>query len=325
MRILYFGAGWPTNIGNAFIDLGALTILRTAFPDAQIGFASEMPKWFFFHSNPNSMPRRDWRLGRWHLSVRQMNRASSYGYPNNAVDIAAHTMCDLVVFSGMAMCEEFVSVNGDSLLALQERGVPTILLGTGASYYIEAERQAYTRFLKQLKPKGFISRDDDSFDLYSELVPNSFRGIDCAFFVPEAYKPFPLDLPPFIVANFDTSREPKLDSKGRMIIRSHHSCWGPLPHTDVAVTNTLVSDIPHDYLTLYAQAEEVHSDRVHACIAALAFDRRARLYHPTPRGSLFAAVGANHIRDEITSLNQSLLRARKAEQVANLQKIVKDL
>ena len=42
MNILYYGAGWPTNIGNAFIDLGAMACLKEAFPEANIAFASEI-------------------------------------------------------------------------------------------------------------------------------------------------------------------------------------------------------------------------------------------------------------------------------------------
>ncbi len=47
MRILYYGACWPTNIGNAFIDYGSIYTIRTAVPNAKVFFACVLPRWFF--------------------------------------------------------------------------------------------------------------------------------------------------------------------------------------------------------------------------------------------------------------------------------------
>ena len=44
---IYYGGCWPTNIGNAFIDLGSLHSLKLAFPDDCVVFASEFNKSFF--------------------------------------------------------------------------------------------------------------------------------------------------------------------------------------------------------------------------------------------------------------------------------------
>lgn len=309
LQVLYYGGGWPTNIGNAFIDLGAIAILRAACPNAQIAFASEMPRWFFWHGARG--PRRFllWR------GAEQSNM-------DDALDVASVTRCDLIVFAGMAMCEEFVNVNGPSVLALASRGVPVLLLGTGALTYSEGEKRLFGDFLRQVSPVGFVSRDDRSYELFADLVPQAHRGIDCAFFVPEAYAPLPLLLPPYVVATFDSMSEPALDLKGRRLIRAHHDCWGPPRREYTSTGNTLISDIPYDYLTLYANAEEVHSDRVHACVAALAYGRRARLYHPTPRGSLFDAVGAEGIREKLTQLDMQLLAEKKRLQVAFVKDVI---
>jgi len=311
ISILYYGAGWPTNIGNAFIDLGAIAILRAAVPNAQIGFASEMPRWFFGHHRARS-PRF------------RFLRDAEGSMMDNALDVASLTQCDLIVFSGMAMCEEFIEVNGPALLALSKRNVPILMLGTGALTYSEQEKRRFGGFLQQVKPIGFASRDDHSFEMFANFVPNVHKGIDCAFFVPNAYTPLPLLLSHYIVATFDEIPEPQLDLRGRSLIRAHHACWDLPNHQYVHTDNTLISDIPHDYLTLYASAEEVHSDRVHACIAALAYGRTARLYHPTPRGTLFNSVGAGEIRDKLVQLDMQLLEKRRIAQVGFVRELVSD-
>ncbi len=297
LRILYYGAGWPTNIGNGFIDFGAQAILRLAAPGAQIAFASEMPRWFFRHA--------------------QHERSSAVpARMEQAFDVAAASNCDLVVCSGMAMCREFAEVNGPTVVKLSERGVPLLLLGTGGEHYTAEEEKIYGSLMQRLNLLAFVSRDDQSFDTFGGHAKRAIKGIDCAFFLPEAYAPLKLDLPPFVAAAFDSTAEPALELRGRPLVRAHHDCWGPLPAAYVRHPNTLVSDLPQDYLTLYANAEEVHSDRVHACIAALAYGRKARLYHPTPRGSLFAAVGVGDVRENLVQLDSAAMREKKSAEVS---------
>ncbi len=309
IRILYYGGGWPTNIGNAFIDLGATAIIRAAAPNAQIGFASEMPRWFFGRGAKGSRKFRFWRVG---------------GEPtmDNALDVASVTRCDLVIFAGMAMCEEFIKVNGPSVLALSRRGVPVFLLGTGALTYSEQEKSMFGDFLSQLNPIGFVSRDDESYEMFADFVDHAYRGIDCGFFVPDAYMPLPLVLSPYVVSTFDSVPEPEVDLNGRRLIRAHHDCWALPRRSYLRTHNTLISDIPHDYLALYANAEEVHSDRVHACVAALAYGRQVRFYHPTPRASLFDSVNAIGIKDTLVQLDMELLSKKKRAQVEFVKELV---
>lgn len=140
-------------------------------------------------------------------------------------------------------------------------------------------------------------------------------------FLSRAYQPFPLDLPRYAALNFDTTPEPRLDLKGLKIIRTHHSCFGLTPPEYAEHPDTLISDIPFDYLTLYAQAEEVHSDRVHACVAALSYGRSAQLYHPTPRGA-DEPIGAAGIRDRVTKLDMPAFDKRRDQQVELVRQIL---
>jgi len=313
-HILYYGAGWPTNIGNAFIDLGAMALLQAAAPAARISFASEMPRWLF---GPG-------RRGKGKRSLVDRLRPRPRSLMDNALDIAAHADCDLLAFAGMAMCDEFVKVNGPTILKAAERGVGVLLMGTGGFHYDPEEVRTYRAFMREAKPLAFISRDNRAFEDYAEQADQVHRGIDCAFFVSDAFTPPALDLGPYVVVNFDDGPAPSIDTGERLILRSHHDCW-EMPEVNLSEKRTLISDVPHDYLTLYAGAEEVHSDRVHACVAALSYGRAARLYHPTPRGSLFEAAGASTIRDRLTRIDPDEVADKKQTQIKFVSRVIAGL
>lgn len=293
--IIFFGGGWPTNIGNAIIGLGAMALLKAAVPDARIINLSGMARWFF--------TGRD---------------------INNALDVASISRCDLAVFSGMSMCEEFVRVSGPTILQLRRRGVPVLLLGTGARVYSSEERKLFSDFLKSVQPIGVITRDSATYEAYADVVQPCVAGIDCGFFVSMAYRPLAVDFPPFVVVNFDSTTMPNLDLNGREVIYTHHDCWGPILPARKSKRNTVISDLPYDYLTLYANAECVFSDRVHACVAALSYGRRAKLFSSTPRGGLFESIGANGIREEPVAIDAELLEAKRSEQIRTTTLLVRD-
>jgi hypothetical protein len=315
-RILYYGGGWPTNIGNAFIDLGAMALLRAAVPGADVGFASELTPWLFLHgARP---PRASAR--RWTAPLRR--DGAEAGAVENALDVASVTACDLVVFAGMAMCQEFIEVNGPSVQALARRGVPVLLLGTGGLTFDVTEIAAFRSFLRTVEPVAVIARDARSIEAYRDTAPVTHAGIDCGFFVPEAFAPFPLELPPYAVLNFDGREPVHPDTPGLLQVHAHHECFDRIPPGRLRKPRTLISDLPHDYLTLYAGAEEVHSDRVHACVATLAYGRRARFYGTTPRASLFEAVGAGAVTSTLMQADAAALAEAKRRQVERVRDVV---
>ena len=293
--IMFYGGGWPTNIGNAVIGLGAIALLQAAAPTARVINLSGMPRWLFGDQ-----------------------------HAHKALDVAGICGCDLAVFAGMSHCEEFVRVNGPTILKLRERGVPVLLLGTGARLYTPAEKKMYSAFLKQVQPIAVVARDRETYEAYADTVEQTVAGIDCGFFVSMAYGPVAVDLPPFVVVNFDAGEVPTIDSGGREIVYTHHDCWGPIVEERKTKLNTLISDLPYDYLTLYANAECVYSDRVHACVAALSYGRKAQLFHPTPRGGLFAAMGVGDIRQKPVQLDPELFQTKRAEQIRVTSAIIRE-
>jgi hypothetical protein len=310
LNILYYGAGWPTNIGNAFIDLGSMELIRTAIPDSNIFFASEMPRWFFEYC-----PFDKSLIG---------NRFKKSRI-NNALDIASVTNCDLVVLSGMAMCEEFIKINGPTLEKISKNNIPILFVGTGAEVYTEKEKKAIQNFYKKINLLGFISRDDNSYDLFSDSFPVSEKGIDCGFFVADAYQPAKLNMPSFIAVTFDSIPEPTILVQSNNIIRAHHNTLLDIPKNSIKQKETLISDIPHDYLTLYANSVETHSDRVHACVAALSYGVPTKFYSNSPRGALFKAVGASNIKEKSIKLDPHEFELKKGKMIATVEKMISSI
>ncbi|MGD0577096.1 MAG: polysaccharide pyruvyl transferase family protein [Candidatus Staskawiczbacteria bacterium] len=299
-HITYLGGVWPTNIGNAFIDLGSMYLLKKACPEAAVHFSSEFPQWFFYSNRKKCC---------------------------NALSLAGLIKSDYLVVSGMLLCDEFVKLYEPIVAELMKNDVKFIINGGGGLYYSEKETKNVRDFLKRNRPYAFISRDDFAFKNYSDLAEQSYDGIDCGFFLSDYFNPAPLNISDFILMNFDETNSRKFIEKiksaislknsfvripeinDKNIIRTHHSCLisrkhGPIdfgvPGEYFGSKNTLISDIPEDYLNLYANAKSVYSDRVHTCVAALSFGKPAMLFSKTSRAYLFDKVGAPTIKEKLT-------------------------
>lgn len=49
IKILQCGGGWPTNIGNAFIDIGAHYSIKKVRPNSKVYLASSLSPWFYYN------------------------------------------------------------------------------------------------------------------------------------------------------------------------------------------------------------------------------------------------------------------------------------
>lgn len=293
-KILYYGGCWPTNIGNAFIDIGSIYTIKTAMPSAQVNFASEFPKWHF---------------------------KNFFKKMKNSISLAELMKIDFIVISGMNLCNEFIKTEGPVIKKLSKIGVKVIFNGCGGAEYDKNEVNNFKKFLAKLNVVGFIARDPVSYKNYKDCFPKSYNGIDCAFFLPDTFKPAKFRSKNFVILNFDHRKEPKIAGLKKKIIRTHHVCLGYIPKSHFSSQNTLISDIPEDYLNLYANAFATYSDRVHACIAALSFGNFAQLFSDTPRAFLFENVKANKVKNKLIKINTDFIAAQKEKQIIFLKKI----
>ena len=308
LRIGMYAGSWPQNIGNAFFDFGAEAIIRRAFPHADIFRTGGAVHWMFNNSKKA-------KLG---IAGRVLRKISPnhHSRNGNSIEIGQFAEIDLLVFPGMSMCEEFAFHNGPTFLEASSHGVAVLGLGAGGSLYTARDTEIFASFFNKLGNAAVITRDEDTFGLFDGKIANLYSGIDCAFFLPDYFKAPLLRTKDYDVLTFDSSSIPaELLDRSKQIYFAHHDMWGPLSSRYTSKLGTLVSDVPEDYLSLYANCEVTYSDRVHACIASLAYGNSARLYSDTPRKALFKKVGIPSITSEVVSLDLNLIKALKDQQI----------
>ncbi|HWK89562.1 MAG TPA: polysaccharide pyruvyl transferase family protein, partial [Longimicrobium sp.] len=286
---------WSQNIGNGFIDLGARTVLQLAAPDAEVVDVSG-------HSNrvADRLAMNGW-ADVWRSVRRRANArnpTTNLDSPIRArmLNLASLIDADVAVLAGCVLDDINLRRYLPVLDELRRRGTPLLFLGVGGSNYRANTIEFMTGALERLAPAGFITRDAVAHGHYGALAPESHSGIDCAFFMPDGHQP-PRANRPLAVLTFDASKEPEVDLEGAMPVRvTQHPFDSPflsLPRRVIdkrrfhdrrffRKSNIFLSDSVADYLFLYANSRVTHSDKVHACIATLAYGNRAQFYWETP-------------------------------------------
>ncbi len=292
--ILYYGSCWPTNMGNSFVNLGAIQSIKLALGEsADIAHFGGLSSYLF----------------------------TSKGQGSNCLQIGNLIECRYLVMAGMVMCDDNFLTQHGILQQFVERNTKIVVLGGGAAKYDRKERGKVREWLGRIKIHALISRDQFSYDEYGDLTSHSFNGIDSAFFISDYFTPPQLSVQGFSVLTFDSIPEPELlGIRKEAVLRTHHSPWWTKDHF-FAKPNTLISDLPTDYLTLYANAKATFSDRVHACIASLAYGNRAMLFNNTPRLQMFKQVGAENINKEPVAVDPDLLQSKKNAQLDFIKRI----
>jgi len=333
MNIGLFTSVYFNNIGNAFIDLGAeATIKEAKSSGANIvklsqcaNFVASKGKAFFLKENP---------IVNW-LWVKVMSRFAdklhdqSYKIvkPLDVFSPMKIAKLDYLVIPGCVLTVSFIKVYGNLLEEKQNQGCRLIFLGVSGNHYTDYEVKFVSDYLQNLRPYAIMTRDSIAFQHYGKFSDNVYNGIDNVFFVNRLNLPsVETTMDPYIVLNFD---EPKHNSirnrlerqfKGENIVYTNHK---PFPYSKVSnlvKKGVMVSDFPLDYLFLYKNVKETHSDRVHACIPTLAFGNKAQLYSESPRSALFENVGIYDIKEKAVKIEG--LKEKQDKQIKFLSQIL---
>lgn len=102
---------------------------------------------------------------------------------------------------------------------------------------------------------------------------------------------------------------------GHQILRPEHRFYPHMTHKIYRQPNGTASDEPWSYLSIYAGSRVTLSDRVHACVATLAYGNPAMLFTPSPRAALFERLGAGAIRQQPLKLSADMLEAEQEAQI----------
>lgn len=337
MRILLLRT-WISNIGNGFIDKGAKVAINKAFPDSEIIEVS---------GHPNYIADR-YELGKLKSTVENQMPFSFEQEEKTAreriVNVGEFVDVDLAVLPGCTLYEHVFRKYEKTIDILHEKDIPLLLLGSGGGDYSVQTQRYMKDKLEKYNVAGLISRDQTAYDCYSDIVEQSYSGIDCAFFINDWYQP-PDSTESFTTFTFDKQKEPSI-STDKKIIRPHHEPFDNpflgipkrilqrvLPrYTYISEDvdpiffkqdNTFMSDLLEDYLFFYSNTAETHSDRVHACIPTLVYGNPAKFHYETPRANLFEQVLDEDIFSERVTLDQSKLEREKEKQIDAISQFIK--
>lgn len=315
---------WKTNIGNGFIDKGAKIILESAFPESEITEVSG----YQLHVSNSLQSLRDL------ISGNQSNLSGSKGL--EPFSIAELINTDLAVLPGCTLTEHILETYSPVLDMFAEKDIPILFLGAGSSDFSLGSQNIVEDILDEFPNIGMISRNPDVFDMYSDSFDSSKKGIDCAFFINDWYSP-PSSTESFIASTFDKTEEVDTDFPER-VIRPNHTPFG-IPHRStkfqsriISISdefsngdNTFISDRLKDYLFIYANASKTYSDRIHACVPALAYGNQAKFCYDSKRVNLFDMVSEKSIEDDLISISKESLKNEKAKQIKYTKEIVDGL
>jgi hypothetical protein len=73
---------------------------------------------------------------------------------------------------------------------------------------------------------------------------------------------------------------------------------------------------------LYANTKATFSNRVHACVATLAYGKPAKLFSNSPRAYLLDRLGAVNIRKELIKIDTAWLKQEKSAMIDFLRQVV---
>lgn len=331
MRVLVLNT-WITNVGNGFIDKGARTIIEKAFPDAEIVEASGFPNLAADRKQKGVLSGLYRPLGPIGDLIEYLKPSRE---PIDMINISELVDFDLCILPGCVLYEHVLDKYEKTLMEIRSRDIPIIILGGGGGDYEQSTKNYVRKKLDELGVRGLITRDSIAYESYSNSVPKSYDGIDCAFFIDEWHSPVQSNKE-FIASTFDHNSEPDYNTSFD-IIRCDHTPFGNSRPFQGSIKeywdsfhkseffssdNIFISDSVTDYLFIYRNSRQTHSDRIHACVPTLAYGNKAKFYYETPRAALFDRVLDDDIRENTVQIDQEYLQTEKDGLVEALQNMV---
>lgn len=321
--ICYFGHDWAGNIGNAFIDYSIKYCIRKALNDPQypIVEASNLPaylKYNFSERKPFCWinPPHDSKF-----------------------DLRTMMMPDVVVMGAALLDVYWSKIHAGLLEWLRTTKTKVIILGGGGGNDYSVEEIKYVeKAWRGIDVIAYIARDEKAYDNFKNLSGDRYLGIDNAFFLADCFTPAHLNLngKKLGIKTFDLTADRKIEfPKDYLVVSLRHRLMdvdslkgaikqGLRTYSIIGQTD-LISDFPDDYLHLYGNASQTHSDRVHACVATLSFGGAARYYDKSDRSWLFERVKCGAIRNELTTLDQNYIKEEKDKQINYLRSILEKI
>lgn len=328
---------WSTNIGNAFFQLGAQYALNQAYPGAHVFLIGDQPGyWNTRKGNPSNAldyvkhldldavvvlgpyvrPEMEGITGQ---MLRAQHRkgakiivlaAGMMQYDKDTIALSRRLMgeCPPHIFTTRDT-ETFRALGDLATHAYDGVDVATFVSEVFPRVPTDLEPYMVLNFDQIPEPAigpkdGFSGRVDRSFDFEGRAwcVRQPRRRTEWSY-RRRAY--------PFLdAALFRTPGPERVD--GRLVLRTDHRYNPFLMLKSYRSPNTYVGDIPHTYLSIYANSGLTISNRVHACVATVSYGNPAMLFTRSPRAYLLKRLGLEGIKDRPETVDLDFLRREKA-------------
>lgn len=343
---------WGQNIGNAFFNIGGKWILEQVFGEGAVAFIQDQPGYRTFHDQSKGNPANDIELLRFldveyivlqgpllttgyeKLWRRTFEELTARGTKIILLGAAFFKFRPLEFEAARAFLEEFppalISTRDTrSYEQIKSWGLSIPLYdGMDSAFFAP---KAYTPF--RMTAPAYVACNFDRYPEPSITVSQSRElSADQAF--EWEGKWWNLQTPSLVsklahrskvqayLGHLLDGRKLPSEIDGRMVIRPEHRVNPHMTYKVYQHPNATASDEPWTYFNIYANADLVLADRVHACVAALAYGRPAMLFTPSPRQALFTRVGAGEVRDRPVTIDLDWLEDQRMQEVAWLQSTI---
>ncbi len=331
---------WAQNIGNAFFNLGGKRILEDVFTDHQVEFIQDQPGYWTFNLRRN--PKNNIGILK-HIETDYivlqgpvLSKIFTKLWPETLKALKKKGTKLILLSAGLFKYSDEEISNARTML----KKFPPHVISTRDHKTYEVISDCCERTYSGIDSGFFVNDVYKPFQLdftpyitmnfdrqpEPEIKLKSSSNINNNKFKSD----FEFD------NNFWYLRSPKLQKylagKGKiesylgamLDFRRLPSTLGPFtvvrpehrfaPHVGWKIykqPNAIVADEPFTYLTTYAGTSLTLSDRVHACVATLAYGKPAMLFSPSPRTYLFDRLGLSEIRNRPLILDKNILIKEK--------------
>lgn len=353
-RVALVGGQWAQNVGNAFFNLGGEYFLRRVFGDQAVGFIQDQPNYRTLHNKMKGNPENyvdfvrqldidylvlqgpvlnAWMGTSWQQTFEALR---DNGVKVILLSCAFFKFRDSEIAAVRKLLEAYppalISTRDPRTFAILENWLPDVPKYNGID----------SGFFLPRCVKPFATRPGNpymalNFDRYPEPtisadpLPDSryrVRSVEMLGATHHLGVPRFLDwashrskIWAYLGDITDRRRLPeRIGNVG--VIRPEHRFFPHMTHKIYRQPNATAADEPWTYIHIYANADLTLSDRVHACVATLAFGSPAMLFTPSPRAAVFERVGLGDIRDRLVTLDLDFLEEEQEKQIAWLKQYV---
>ena len=343
-RVALVSGHWAQNIGNAFFNIGGKWILEQMFGEGQVEFIQDQPGYRTFHNQLKGNPAGDVEylrlldldyivlqgplltVGFPHLWETTFKALTERGTKIILLGSAFFKFRDAEFAAARAFLERYKPAlistrdsNSYNILKDWDLGVP-LFDGMDSAFFAPKAYSPFKVAGEQYYAFNFDRYPEPTVKL-GEMDPQADASFEADGAAWNLYTPQMVSklahrskVQAYLGHLLDRRKLPA-ELNGRMIVRPEHRSNPHMTYKIYQHPNAVCSDEPWTYFTVYANSALTLADRVHACVATLAYGNPAMLFTPSPRAALFERVGAGDIKKHPVRLDMDHLEQERSGQV----------